>query len=469
LVCHSILPLRDNRSNEAASAEGKHSAESIFGGQSPLSTAPSSPTSERDKPLPTDGLNEMTDADLEPVIRGLLELTRSQQRLNGPDDELTSETALVANPSLGDTERVDDDDQSVPRFAQSSRPASLSQEAEESVADEPIVEESKVEQHVIEAPIKGALVVEQPVVEQPVVEQPVVEQPVVEQPVVEQPVVEQPVEEQPVEEQPVEEQPVEEQPVVENPVVEEPIEVKTPEEVAQAESRDEEPQPPSMPDLDTVMNDPPASPPKLEAQIDLPIQAQPAVPILGDEDISILFPDQPSAGSIDIPWMDLDPTLSLQDILEAESLSEPLTAAATSQPVDLAEPKESMQMLQPAQPTQSVHSVQVPPNQPDPRQTAISSSATASGLALPPQRASRPVTRLRKIAPALPEKLPEPILQPSENGVRARGTAAAPASVSFAWSSDTCTWTLLIYYSRCSGSAVPTWSRRLNARYRKLP
>jgi hypothetical protein len=394
--------------------------------------------------LPTDGLNEMTDADLEPVIRGLLELTRSQQRLNGPDDELTSETALVANPSLGDTERVDDDDQSVPRFAQSSRPASLSQEAEESVADEAIVEESKVEQHVIEAPIKGALVVEQPVVEQPV-------------------------EEQPVEEQPVEEQPVEEQPVVENPVVEEPIEVKTPEEVAQAESRDEEPQPPSMPDLDTVMNDPPASPPKLEAQIDLPIQAQPAVPILGDEDISILFPDQPSAGSIDIPWMDLDPTLSLQDILEAESLSEPLTAAATSQPVDLAEPKESMQMLQPAQPTQSVHSVQVPPNQPDPRQTAISSSATASGLALPPQRASRPVTRLRKIAPALPEKLPEPILQPSENGVRARGTAAAPASVSFAWSSDTCTWTLLIYYSRCSGSAVPTWSRRLNARYRKLP
>jgi hypothetical protein len=444
LVCHSILPLRDNRSNEAASAEGKHSAESIFGGQSPLSTAPSSPTSERDKPLPTDGLNEMADADLEPVIRGLLELTRSQQRLNGPDDELTSETALVANPSLGDTERVDDDDQSVPRFAQSSRPASLSQEAEESVADEPIVEESKVEQHVIEAPIKGALVVEQPVVEQPVVEQPVVEQPVAEQP-------------------------VEEQPVVENPVVEEPIEIKTPEEVAQAESRDEEPQPPSMPDLDTVMNDPPASPPKLEAQIDLPIQAQPAVPILGDEDISILFPDQPSAGSIDIPWMDLDPTLSLQDILEAESLSEPLTAAATSQPVDLAEPKESMQMLQPAQPTQSVHSVQVPPNQPDPRQTAISSSATASGLALPPQRASRPVTRLRKIAPALPEKLPEPILQPSENGVRARGTAAAPASVSFAWSSDTCTWTLLIYYSRCSGSAVPTWSRRLNARYRKLP
>jgi hypothetical protein len=444
LVCHSILPLRDNRSNEAASAEGKHSAESIFGGQSPLSTAPSSPTSERDKPLPTDGLNEMTDADLEPVIRGLLELTRSQQRLNGPDDELTSETALVANPSLGDTERVDDDDQSVPRFAQSSRPASLSQEAEESVADEAIVEESKVEQHVIEAPIKGALVVEQPVVEQPVVEQPVVEQPVAEQP-------------------------VEEQPVVENPVVEEPIEIKTPEEVAQAESRDEEPQPPSMPDLDTVMNDPPASPPKLEAQIDLPIQAQPAVPILGDEDISILFPDQPSAGSIDIPWMDLDPTLSLQDILEAESLSEPLTAAATSQPVDLAEPKESMQMLQPAQPTQSVHSVQVPPNQPDPRQTAISSSATASGLALPPQRASRPVTRLRKIAPALPEKLPEPILQPSENGVRARGTAAAPASVSFAWSSDTCTWTLLIYYSRCSGSAVPTWSRRLNARYRKLP
>jgi hypothetical protein len=444
LVCHSILPLRDNRSNEAASAEGKHSAESIFGGQSPLSTAPSSPTSERDKPLPTDGLNEMADADLEPVIRGLLELTRSQQRLNGPDDELTSETALVANPSLGDTERVDDDDQSVPRFAQSSRPASLSQEAEESVADEAIVEESKVEQHVIEAPIKGALVVEQPVVEQPVVEQPVVEQPVAEQP-------------------------VEEQPVVENPVVEEPIEIKTPEEVAQAESRDEEPQPPSMPDLDTVMNDPPASPPKLEAQIDLPIQAQPAVPILGDEDISILFPDQPSAGSIDIPWMDLDPTLSLQDILEAESLSEPLTAAATSQPVDLAEPKESMQMLQPAQPTQSVHSVQVPPNQPDPRQTAISSSATASGLALPPQRASRPVTRLRKIAPALPEKLPEPILQPSENGVRARGTAAAPASVSFAWSSDTCTWTLLIYYSRCSGSAVPTWSRRLNARYRKLP
>jgi hypothetical protein len=444
LVCHSILPLRDNRSNEAASAEGKHSAESIFGGQSPLSTAPSSPTSERDKPLPTDGLNEMTDADLEPVIRGLLELTRSQQRLNGPDDELTSETALVANPSLGDTERVDDDDQSVPRFAQSSRPASLSQEAEESVADEAIVEESKVEQHVIEAPIKGALVVEQPVVEQPVVEQPVVEQPVAEQP-------------------------VEEQPVVENPVVEEPIEIKTPEEVAQAESRDEEPQPPSMPDLDTVMNDPPASPPKLEAQIDLPIQAQPAVPILGDEDISILFPDQPSAGSIDIPWMDLDPTLSLQDILEAESLSEPLTAAATSQPVDLAEPKESMQMLQPAQPTQSVHSVQVPPNQPDPRQTAISSSATASGLALPPQRASRPVTRLRKIAPALPEKLPEPILQPSENGVRARGTAAAPVSVSFAWSSDTCTWTLLIYYSRCSGSAVPTWSRRLNARYRKLP
>jgi hypothetical protein len=444
LVCHSILPLRDNRSNEAASAEGKHSAESIFGGQSPLSTAPSSPTSERDKPLPTDGLNEMTDADLEPVIRGLLELTRSQQRLNGPDDELTSETALVANPSLGDTERVDDDDQSVPRFAQSSRPASLSQEAEESVADEAIVEESKVEQHVIEAPIKGALVVEQPVVEQPVVEQPVVEQPVAEQP-------------------------VEEQPVVENPVVEEPIEVKTPEEVAQAESRDEEPQPPSMPDLDTVMNDPPASPPKLEAQIDLPIQAQPAVPILGDEDISILFPDQPPAGSIDIPWMDLDPTLSLQDILEAESLSEPLAAAATSQPVDLAEPKESMQMLQPAQPTQSVHSVQVPPNQPDPRQTAISSSATASGLALPPQRASRPVTRLRKIAPALPEKLPEPILQPSENGVRARGTAAAPASVSFAWSSDTCTWTLLIYYSRCSGSAVPTWSRRLNARYRKLP
>jgi hypothetical protein len=434
----------DNRSNEAASAEGKHSAESIFGGQSPLSTAPSSPTSERDKPLPTDGLNEMADADLEPVIRGLLELTRSQQRLNGPDDELTSETALVANPSLGDTERVDDDDQSVPRFAQSSRPASLSQEAEESVADEAIVEESKVEQHVIEAPIKGALVVEQPVVEQPVVEQPVVEQPVAEQP-------------------------VEEQPVVENPVVEEPIEIKTPEEVAQAESRDEEPQPPSMPDLDTVMNDPPASPPKLEAQIDLPIQAQPAVPILGDEDISILFPDQPSAGSIDIPWMDLDPTLSLQDILEAESLSEPLTAAATSQPVDLAEPKESMQMLQPAQPTQSVHSVQVPPNQPDPRQTAISSSATASGLALPPQRASRPVTRLRKIAPALPEKLPEPILQPSENGVRARGTAAAPASVSFAWSSDTCTWTLLIYYSRCSGSAVPTWSRRLNARYRKLP
>jgi hypothetical protein len=444
LVCHSILPLRDNRSNEAASAEGKHSAESIFGGQSPLSTAPSSPTSERDKPLPTDGLNEMADADLEPVIRGLLELTRSQQRLNGPDDELTSETALVANPSLGDTERVDDDDQSVPRFAQSSRPASLSQEAEESVADEAIVEESKVEQHVIEAPIKGALVVEQPVVEQPAVEQPVVEQPV-------------------------EEQPVEEQPVVENPVVEEPIEVKTPEEVAQAESRDEEPQPPSMPDLDTVMNDPPASPPKLEAQIDLPIQAQPAVPILGDEDISILFPDQPSAGSIDIPWMDLDPTLSLQDILEAESLSEPLAAAATSQPVDLAEPKESMQMLQPAQPTQSVHSVQVPPNQPDPRQTAISSSATASGLALPPQRASRPVTRLRKIAPALPEKLPEPILQPSENGVRARGTAAAPVSVSFAWSSDTCTWTLLIYYSRCSGSAVPTWSRRLNARYRKLP
>jgi hypothetical protein len=286
---------------------------------------------------------------------------------------------------------------------------------------------------------------------------------------VEQPVVEQPVVEQPVEEQPVEEQPVEEQPVVENPVVEEPIEVKTPEEVAQAESRDEEPQPPSMPDLDTVMNDPPASPPKLEAQIDLPIQAQPAVPILGDEDISILFPDQPSAGSIDIPWMDLDPTLSLQDILEAESLSEPLTAAATSQPVDLAEPKESMQILQPAQPTQSVHSVQVPPNQPDPRQAAISSSATASGSALPPQRASRPVTRLRKIAPALPEKLPEPILQPSENGVRARGTAAAPASVSFAWSSDTCTWTLLIYYSRCSGSAVPTWSRRLNARYRKLP
>ena len=439
MVCHSILPLRDNRSNEAASAEGKHSAESIFGGQSPLSTAPSSPTSERDKPLPTDGLNEMADADLEPVIRGLLELTRSQQRLNGPDDELTSETALVANPSLGDTERVDDDDQSVPRFAQSSRPASLSQEAEESVADEPIVEESKVEQHVIEAPIKGALVVEQPVVEQPAVKQPV------------------------------EEQPVEEQPVVENPVVEEPIEVKTPEEVAQAESRDEEPQPPSMPDLDTVMNDPPASPPKLEAQIDLPIQAQPAVPILGDEDISILFPDQPPAGSIDIPWMDLDPTLSLQDILEAESLSEPLAAAATSQPVDLAEPKESMQMLQPAQPTQSVHSVQVPPNQPDPRQTAISSSATASGLALPPQRASRPVTRLRKIAPALPEKLPEPILQPSENGVRARGTAAAPVSVSFAWSSDTCTWTLLIYYSRCSGSAVPTWSRRLNARYRKLP
>lgn len=437
MVCHSILPLRDNRSNEAASAEGKHSAESIFGGQSPLSTAPSSPTSERDKPLPTDGLNEMTDADLEPVIRGLLELTRSQQRLKGPDDELTSETALVADPSLGDTERVDDDDQSVPRYAQSSRPASLSQEAEESVADEVIVEESKVEQHVVEAPIKGTLVVEQPVAEQPVVEQPV------------------------------EEQPVEEQPVVEKPVVDDPIEVKTPEEVAQAESRDEEPQPPSMPDLDTVMNDPPASPPKLEAQIDLPIQAQPAAPIPGDEDISILFPDQPSA--IDIPWMDLDPTLSLQDILEAESLSEPLTAPATSQPVEFAQPKESMQMSQPAQPTQSVHSVQVPPNQPDPRQTAISSSATASGLALPAQRASRPVTRLRKIAPALPEKLPEPILQPSENGVRARGTAAAPASVSFAWSSDTCTWTLLIYYSRCSGSAVPTWSRRLNARYRKLP
>ena len=364
-----------------------------------MSTAPSSPTSERDKSLPTDGLNEMTDADLEPVIRGLLELTRSQQRLNGPDDELTSETALVVNPSLGDTERVDDDDQSVPRFAQSSRPASLSQEAEESVADEVIVEESKVEQHVVEAPIKGTLVVEQPVVEQPVVEQP----------------------------------------VVEKPVVEEPIEVKTPEEVAQAESRDEEPQPPSMPDLDTVMDDPPASPPKLEAQIDLPIQAQPAAPILGDEDISILFPDQPSAGSIDIPWMDLDPTLSLQDILEAESLSEPLTAAATSQPVELAQPKESMQMSQPAQPTQSVQSVQVPPNQPDPRQTAISSSATASGLALPAQRASRPVTRLRKIAPALPEKLPEPILQPSENGFRAKGTAAAPASVSFAWSSDTCT------------------------------
>jgi hypothetical protein len=405
------------------------------------------------------GLDEMTDADLEPVIRGLLELTRSQQRLNGPDDELTSETALVANPSLGDAERVDDDDQSVPRFAQSSRPASLSQEAEESVADELIVDGSKVKQHVVEAPIKGTLVVEQPVVEQPVVEQPVVKQPVVEQPVVEQPVVE----------QPVEEQPVTEQPVVEKPVIEEPIEVKTPEEVAQAESRDEEPQPPSMPDLDTVMNDPPASPPKLEAQIDLPIQAQPAAPIPGDEDISILFPDQPSAGSIDIPWMDLDPTLSLQDILEAESLSEPLTAAATSQPVELAQPKESMQTSQSAQPTQSVHSVQVPPNQPDPRQTTISSSATASGLALPAQRASRPVTRLRKIAPALPEKLPGPILQPSENGVRARGTAAAPASVSFAWSSDTCTWTLLIYQSRCSGSAVPTWSRRLNARYRKLP
>lgn len=278
--------------------EGKHSAESIFGGQSPLSTAPSSPASDPDKDSQQDDLDEMTD-ELAPAIRGLLGLTEAWKRSRMIDTDVKADSSSAVINSYEDTAE-EDRGQSVPRFAQSSRPTTLSPppwEADTGV-DEPI---------------------------------------------------------------------------------DDPITNLT------------------------------AAPPKLEAQIDRPIQAQPIMLTPVDDEMSLIFPTDCGMGAhllqdeADAPW--LDTNMTLQDILAAgESPPEPVTSVAASSPA----------------PPIGLESKASPPS-PNP----------APALSSAPHRAAPISTKPRRLAPALPGKLPAPILQPSENVTRVKDGAVLSSSVRF--------------------------------------
>ena len=254
----------------------------------------------------------MTDSELAPVIRGLLELTRARQRIKNVDAVRSGDSTSNSNHSLDEHVEVDDA-QSVPRFAQSSRP----------VTSSPILGEANMADDLMFIE-DGDIVPDSNLTL-----------------------------------------------LAGNDTAAEVID----------------------------LTDPPAP---VEAQIDLPIQAQPVVLSPIDDDLSFGFPS--GLGQSDLPWLDTD--MSLQDILAAgESPSE------SPAPVDIPDP------VQPSRVESKTPS-------------SLTSTSNTTPIQIPQKASGRISSRLRRIAPAQPEKLPELILQPSENAVRVRDTPASSSPVS---------------------------------------